>query len=335
MEVTQILHMNKGEDETSYAKNCTEAVAELIQNTLLQSMGIADLGCSSGPNTLMAVSKIIHAVCKTSSGIVGSTLPELRVSLNDLPGNDFNEVFMSLPGFYENLRKEKGIGPEGCFVSGVPGSFYGRLFARKSMHFVHSSSSLHWLSQVPPSLDMNKGKIYISKTSPPCVVKAYVSQFEKDFFLFLRSRAHEMVAGGRMLLSFMGRISPEASAEVGSHQWELLAHALTSMASEAPSPQEVRNVIMEEGYFSINHVEAFEVNWDEGSSACSDSVCDKCDFEHEKLSRGQRVAITIRVVVESMIESHFGREILDELFRRYGELSTITSPRLWLSTLIW
>ncbi|KAL7155329.1 hypothetical protein ABFS83_03G068100 [Erythranthe nasuta] len=281
MEVTQILHMNKGEGETSYAKNCTvqreiitlansimeEAVAESVQNTLPQSMGIADLGCSSGPNTLMAVSKIIDTVCKTSSGIVGSTLPELRVSLNDLPGNDFNEVFMSLPGFYENLRKEKGIGPEGCFVSGVSGSFYGRLFARKSMHFVHSSSSLHWLSQVPPSLDIeegihiNKGKIYISKTSPPCVVKAYVSQFEKDFFLFLRSRAHEMVDGGRMLLSFMGRISPEASAEVGSHQWELLAHALTSMTSEglveedridsfnapyyAPSPQEVRNVIAE------------------------------------------------------------------------------------------
>ncbi|KAL9172653.1 hypothetical protein ABFS82_03G061900 [Erythranthe guttata] len=240
MEVTQILHMNKGEGETSYAKNCTvqreiitlansimeEAVAESVQNTLPQSMGIADLGCSSGPNTLMAVSKIIDTVCKTSSGIVGSTLPELRVSLNDLPGNDFNEVFMSLPGFYETLRKEKGIGPEGCFVSGIPGSFYGRLFARNSMHFVHSSSSLHWLSQVPPSLDMNKGKIYISKTSPPCVVKAYVSQFEKDFFLFLRSRAHEMVAGGRMLLSFMGHISPEASTEVGSHQWELLAQLL-------------------------------------------------------------------------------------------------------------
>ncbi|XP_012842814.1 PREDICTED: jasmonate O-methyltransferase [Erythranthe guttata] len=190
--------------------------------------------------------------------------------------------------------------------------------------------------QVPPSLDMNKGKIYISKTSPPCVVKAYVSQFEKDFFLFLRSRAHEMVAGGRMLLSFMGHISPEASTEVGSHQWELLAQLLLvwprrGLIEEdridsfnapyyAPSPQEVRNVIVEEGSFSINHVEAFEVNWDEGSSACSDSACDKCDFEHEKLSRGQRVAITIRAVVESMVESHFGREILDELFRRYGEL---------------
>jgi jasmonate O-methyltransferase len=37
-------------------------------------------------------------------------------------------------------------------------------------------------------------------------------------------------------------------------------------------------------------------------------------------SRGQRVAKTIRAVVESMLESHFGKDIMDELFRRYGEM---------------
>lgn len=91
--------------------------------------------------------------------------------------------------------------------------------------------------QVPLGLDksgkhLNKGKIYISKTSPECVVKAYLLQFEKDMWVFLRSRAAEVVAGGTMLLSFMGRASPDASAEVGSHQWELLAHALAAMAKE-------------------------------------------------------------------------------------------------------
>ncbi|KAI3464924.1 hypothetical protein Pfo_021587 [Paulownia fortunei] len=353
MEVMQILHMNKGEGKTSYAKNCTvqrqiisfantimeEAVAEGLHNTLPQSMGIADLGCSSGPNTLMVVSKIINTAFATSYRM-GIPLPELRVSLNDLPGNDFNYVFLSLPEFYKKLEKEKGIGSEGCFISCVAGSFYGRLFSRKSLHFVHSSSSLHWLSQVPPTLDMkagihlNKGKIYISKTSPACVVKAYLSQFQKDFFVFLRSRAEEMVAGGRMVLSFMGRSSPDASAEVGSHQWELLAQALMSLASEglvkeeridsfnapyyAPSAEEVRSVIEEEDSFIINHLEAFEVGWDEGST--TSNACVKYDYELEKLSRGQQVAKNIRAVVESMLESHFGREIMDELFRRYGEL---------------
>lgn len=92
--------------------------------------------------------------------------------------------------------------------------------------------------QVPLGLDvkagtkLNKGKIYISKTSPACVVKAYLSQFQRDFIVFLRSRAAELVAGGRMVLSFMGRSSPDAAAEVGTHQWELLAQALMSMAIE-------------------------------------------------------------------------------------------------------
>lgn len=79
---------------------------------------------------------------------VGVALPELRVLLNDLPGNDFNRVFIALPEFYAKLRKESGIGSEGCFVSAGAGSFYSRLFPAKSLHFVHSSSCLHWLSQV-------------------------------------------------------------------------------------------------------------------------------------------------------------------------------------------
>ncbi|PIN24056.1 Jasmonate O-methyltransferase [Handroanthus impetiginosus] len=161
MEVVQILHMNKGEGETSYAKNCTtqrqiisvtnsvieEAVRECLGNTVPASMGIADLGCSSGPNTLMVVSNIINTVCDTCNE-TDRNLPELRVSLNDLPGNDFNAVFMSLPEFYKRLEREMGIGLEDCFVSAVAGSFYGRLFPKKSLHFVHSSSSLHWLSQL-------------------------------------------------------------------------------------------------------------------------------------------------------------------------------------------
>ncbi|KAG8389926.1 hypothetical protein BUALT_Bualt01G0029700 [Buddleja alternifolia] len=315
-----------------------EAVRDCIHNTAPQSMGIADLGCSSGPNALTVISKIINTIYTTYHDQTATSLPELRVSLNDLPGNDFNSLFNLLPEFYNKLQKEKGIGLEGCFVYGVAGSFYGRLFPRKTLHFVHSSSSLHWLSKTPPALDMkigkhlNKGKIYISKTSPACVAEAYLFQFQKDFSTFLRSRAEETVARGGMLLSFMGRSSRDPSAEVGCHQWELLARALMSMALEglveeekidslnapyyAPCAEEVRNVIQEEGSFLINHLEAFEIGWDEDDK----NGCGYHDYELEKSSRGQQVARTIRAVVEPMLESHFGREIMDELFIRYGKL---------------
>lgn len=126
-----------------------EAVNDILynENNFPESMGIADLGCSSGPNTLTVVSNII-GISYNSLRKMGRPLPELRVYLNDLPWNDFNGIFMSLPEFYKKVKEEKGNEIEHCFVTGVPGSFYGRLFPRKSLHFIHSSSSLHWLSQV-------------------------------------------------------------------------------------------------------------------------------------------------------------------------------------------
>lgn len=71
--------------------------------------------------------------------------------LNDLPGNDFNALFRSLPDMYKKLGEEDQTGNTlfgACFIAGVPGSFYGRLFPNKSMHFFHSSYSLMWLSKV-------------------------------------------------------------------------------------------------------------------------------------------------------------------------------------------
>ena len=78
----------------------------------------------------------------------GHSPPDLTVFLNDLPSNDFNTDFKLLPNFYAMLKKEKGndVGP--CFIVGMPGSLYGRLFPSKSLDFVHSSYSVHWLSKV-------------------------------------------------------------------------------------------------------------------------------------------------------------------------------------------
>ena len=112
-----------------------------------QCFKIADLGCSSSKNTLLVASNIIDVVidlCKENN----LRTPQIQVCLNDLFENDFNNLFKLLPDFYAQLEKKKGekFGP--CFVSAVPGSFYGRLFPDQSLHLVHSSNSVHWLSQV-------------------------------------------------------------------------------------------------------------------------------------------------------------------------------------------
>nr|XP_043637750.1 probable jasmonic acid carboxyl methyltransferase 2 [Erigeron canadensis] len=338
----QVLHMNKGEGKTSYAKNSllqkkviligTRAVKTAIYNILTEvqpdSMDVADLGCSSGPNSLTAISEIIRIV-DAASDQLRRPVPELKVFLNDLPGNDFNNVFKSLPELYDKVKNDYGI-EETCYVSGLPGSFYGRLFPTNSLHFVHSSSSLHWLSQVPLGLEpkvgfhLNKEKIYISKRSSTSVIEAYQQQFHEDFSLFLRSRAKEMVMNGRMVLSFMGRGSIDPRADKAGFQWELLGRALMSMAIDglikkekidsfnvpyyAPCAEEIQLQVEKEGSFIINSIEAFEIQWDD------------VDLSGLKESCGNFLSKTYRAVAEPMLDSHFhlGPEMMEELFRRYA-----------------
>ncbi|XP_062026571.1 probable jasmonic acid carboxyl methyltransferase 2 [Rosa rugosa] len=377
MEVVQVLHMKNGDGETSYARNSTvqkktisfakpiieKAVLEILGSTIMgiESMGIADLGCSSGPNTFLLVSHIMDVIHAKFS-----TVTELRVFLNDLFSNDFNSIFMSLPAFYDKLNKQdynNGRDPEqhviNPLISAVPGSFYGPLFPRKSMHFVHSSFSLHWLSQVPDGLN-NKGKIYMSKSSPQCVLDAYSMQFQKGFAVFLRSRAQEIVDGGRMVLSFMGRPSSDPTADQGTfYQYELLAQALMAMVSKglikeekvdsfnlphyAPCAEELNLVLQKEGSFIKEHLEAFEVDWDIGGADLDHNMPNGTfDDDQTITSNGQQMANSIRAVVESMLESHFGKEIMDDVFQKYAELvsrhltNSTTTPKytVWVISLV-
>lgn len=124
-----------------------DAVVEFYSTFFPENMIIAELGCSSGPNALFSAFDMMEAVEQRCLQLRRSP-PEFHLLLNDLPANDFNTIFRSLPEFYQQRRRMESSGCGQFFVSGVPGSFYGRLFPSRTLHFVHSSSSLHWLSQV-------------------------------------------------------------------------------------------------------------------------------------------------------------------------------------------
>ncbi|KAJ8764396.1 hypothetical protein K2173_006136 [Erythroxylum novogranatense] len=338
MAIDQVLHMNGGMGDASYARNSLlqrkvismtkpiyeKAITNLYCNILPATLAIADLGCSSGPNTLFAVSKFIKVVqnlCKR----LGHRGPEYQVFLNDLPGNDFNNIFKSLSGFQEELNKQPGarIGP--CFLTGVPGSFYGRLFPSNSLHFVHSSYSLMWLSQVPEGLEGNKWNIYMGSTSPPSVIKAYHDQFQKDFSLFLKCRSEEVIAGGSMVLTIEGRKNEDPCSKECCYIWELLAMALKEMVSEGlieeekldsfnvplytPSPLEVKTQVEKEGSFQIDSLEVSKVNWN--------PYADELNLKDEFKDIGYSIAISMRAVTEPLLVNHFGEAIIDEVFSRY------------------
>jgi len=120
-----------------------ENTKEMMKNLdFPRCIKVADLGCSSGQNTFLAMSEIvntINALCKEWN----KNPPEIDCCLNDLPSNDFNTTFKFITSFNKKLTREGS-----CFVSAVPDSFYSRLFPRKSLHLVHSVYSIHFLSKV-------------------------------------------------------------------------------------------------------------------------------------------------------------------------------------------
>ncbi|KAI9113662.1 hypothetical protein K1719_015589 [Acacia pycnantha] len=341
MDPQKVFCMTGGSGNTSYANNSSlqkkasdkvkhiimETVESLYLATATNSFGIADLGCSSGPNTLSFIKDIFIAIqgIITDHNISQPSLSEFTVYLNDLPTNDFNSIIKALPDFHTSLKTIIEFDPL-IFIGAYPGSFYGRLFPNACLHFVHSSHCLHWLSRVPEGLydeqgrPMNRGGVYITERSPEAVVEAYYKQFQKDFSSFLRSRSEEVVVGGRMVLIFLGRRGPQHVDRGNSILWEILTRSFATLVSKgeveeekvdsydvhfyAASREEIEEQVRKEGSFELERIEISEIET-RGVG---------------KASYGTVLAKAIRAIQQSMISSHFGDSILDSLFDIFASL---------------
>ncbi|GAV56779.1 Methyltransf_7 domain-containing protein [Cephalotus follicularis] len=332
MDKKESIFMNKGDGENSFAKNSayTQTVVfktKPLLESALQSLftkdfftckllNVADLGCSSNPSAYALMSTVIENV-RLKCRELNCQVPEIQFYLNDLVGNDFNTLFNGLSTF-----DQKGVS---CFVMAAPGSFHGRLFPRNTMDLIHSSYSVHWLSQAPSltskeGLPLNKGKMYISKTSPPAVSKAYLAQFQEDFILFLKSRSQEVVSNGVMVLTLHGRQSPDPSSKQSCYLWDLLADATAHMISLGlveeskldsfnvpyyiPSQEELQNLVDGEGSFATEHMDTFTL-----------LIGDKNIWPIWELT-----AKNIRSFTEPMMSNHFGEAIMDKLYNRLTHL---------------
>ncbi|KAH0881110.1 hypothetical protein HID58_068504 [Brassica napus] len=258
------LRMSGGVGANSYSANSLlqsfingqTSLEEMMMNLNFPNyIKVAELGCSSGQNTFLAISEIINTInvlCQNSN----QNPPEIDCCLNDLPENDFN-TFKFVPFFNKEIMMTNQAS---CFVP-----FYSRLFSRNSLHFIHSSYALHWLSKVPENLENNKENAYISNSSPQSAYKAYLNQFQRDFSMFLTLRSEEIVSNGRMVLTFIGRntLNSDQFYRDCCHIWTLLSKSLVSkpkldafnMPFYDPNEQELKEVIQNEGSFEINDLE--------------------------------------------------------------------------------
>ncbi|XP_058218807.1 indole-3-acetate O-methyltransferase 1 [Rhododendron vialii] len=350
----RLLSMKGGKGEASYANNCqaqaqhARSMLHLLEETLdgvqLDSpppavpFVVADLGCSSGTNTIFIVEVIINHMIKRYEAM-GFDPPEFSAFFSDLPSNDFNTLFQLLPPLAKDGGSmEECLASDGhrrsYFAAAVPGSFYGRLFPVGSVDVFYSAFSLHWCSQVPDavldkrSTAYNKGKIFIHGANES-TANAYRVQFQSDLARFLRSRSLEMKSGGSMFLVCLGRNSVDPTDQggagllFGTHfqdAWDDLVQEglITSEKRDdfnipvyAPSLQDFKEVVEADGSFAINKLELFR-----GGSplvvSCPDDAAEV----------GRALANSCRAVSGVLVDAHIGDRLSEELFSRVASRAT-------------
>lgn len=77
-------------------------------------------------------------------------------------------------------------------------------------------------------------------------------------------------------------------------------------------------VLEKEGSFSKDRLEAFGVDWDTDGIDLDLNMLERDD--QLITSSGQRMANSIRVVTESMLEFHFGKGVMADVFHKYAQL---------------
>ncbi|XP_047973851.1 loganic acid O-methyltransferase-like [Salvia hispanica] len=300
--------MNGGSGTYSYARNSTwqRNVAAALENTLKEAVMenldlqkllcdsdtfvVADLGCSVGPNTFHAMEAIIDALQRKCD----KTTLEFQVAFNDQTGNDFNTLLASLP-----------VG-RNYFAAAVAGSFYGRLFPSSSIHIAHSSATLNWLSRVPEGL-ANAAKIHYTG-APDAVARAYQDQFEEDMGIFFRCRAREIAAGGLILITMGAVLSRDAQHRVAA-AFTFIESILIDMVKEGvlaqervdsfnipiifPYIEEIRRLIEKNKCFEIVKMEKLE-----------------------SAGNSENAIMHIRAGFEGTLTTHFGSEIVEQVFVR-------------------
>ncbi|XP_077234492.1 gibberellic acid methyltransferase 2-like [Tasmannia lanceolata] len=340
-----ILSMQGGDDETSYAKN-SEAMASAItlsKPLILQgiksmklfegdnmSLRIADLGCATGSNTLATIELVVESL-RNQYHNEKVHEPEFEAFFSDLPSNDFNSLFRSLPMVEDNKKQR-------YYAAGVPGSFYHRLFARGKLHIAVSLSALHWLSKIPEGvLDKrlpawNKGRAWIDSAKEE-VIDAYAKQSAEDLKAFLQCRREEIVEGGMLFILMAGRPGSQPPENQLGDPVSRAKHPFTNSMDQAWEDLLNEGLIDEEKRDTFN-IPAYMRSIDEVKAAF-----DQCNgfkiqiLEHHKIaehskekqeewirdpvSYGQFKANLVRATMKSIFEAHLGPDLSEELFKRF------------------
>ncbi|KAH9556208.1 hypothetical protein CY35_07G014400 [Sphagnum magellanicum] len=374
MEQTKFIAMVGGDGEFSYqrmgvlqahaGRRLEPLMAEAVKHMSLPEQGplhMADFGCSTGRNSISYMNFIVKCITDRyveageNNGHV-TCVPEMLVSFNDLPGNDFNTLSQLLAS---EAKDAKDLAPSingadvgrasSYFSAMVGGSFYNRLLPKESIHFAISILCLHWMSQIPATVTdkssplYNKGRSWILGGNPT-IAREFAQQSMLDLDNFLDSRAAEMVPGGIVFASFLSRhdaANPENQVNPECHHcfcvgsdfenaWNDLiddgvitteTRDTFNLPTYARSKEEVEAAIIKCGAFDIQYLQS---PVDEDFSP-EDELMHMLQFPK---SFATFFSAWVRAMTGPSIEAHMGRHNTEEFFIRHQRRITARATSL-------
>ncbi|KAI3500033.1 hypothetical protein L1887_35848 [Cichorium endivia] len=299
MEVTQVLHMNGGDGDYSYSNNSLVQRMVISMTKPIMEEALTDLYFAMNfPKTL--------------------TMADLGCS----SGSNTFLVALEFIKILDNIRQKVGHTefPEmQIYLNDLPHNDFNAIFDSLSKFHQNIATQIASPTSLPPC--------YFSGVAGSFYTRLFLSN---NFLMFLQYRAKEMVTGGRMVLTFLGRRSDDPCSKECCYIWELLAMALNDMVSEGlieegkmdsfnipqytPCAEEISNEVDKEGSFTINRLDISEVNWD--------AYADNNPNPSTNSVRGYNVANCMRAVAEPLLVTHFGESIIEEVFIRYKNIIT-------------
>eukprot|EP01099_Mayorella_cantabrigiensis_P000707 TRINITY_DN1311_c0_g1_i1.p1 TRINITY_DN1311_c0_g1~~TRINITY_DN1311_c0_g1_i1.p1 ORF type:complete len:484 (+),score=118.96 TRINITY_DN1311_c0_g1_i1:78-1454(+) len=201
--------------------------SSLIVNTIIDVMAHRKKPKNSAPSTTSSTKKFfgIQAKKTQSSGyastepaIVVTEIPKISFTFIDLPSNDWFKLF-------QTYQTNPARGKISYFAVGS--SFYQQVLPENSVHFAFSASAIDWLSPStqPVTLKSHISDSFLPENDPQ--LSPFLHQAKLDWLNFLRSRANELVKGGRLFM-----INPAIDRQPTTPTLPSRAHTTKSATSQ-------------------------------------------------------------------------------------------------------
>jgi len=218
-----------------------DAVADLpFPSDSSLPLGLLDLGSSEGRNAIHAMMRII--------GILRHhTEAPVWVFFNDLPSNDFNQLFANL------------FPPDGMVIPGVDifpaaigGTAFNRVVPPGILHIAMTFNAIAFLEKIPQSRLPNY--ILPMKPSAPRAGVAVTEterepfrlQAAQDIRQFYLARADELVSGGKLLVEVFGRNQIHSTSD---GIYDVLNDALLDIVEDGLLPRRIYEDLIFPVYF--------------------------------------------------------------------------------------